>query len=209
MRTANSALSTVDNGGRGQRPTVTLSTSAVQAFEVRETRFVDCVTETAGTGAVAFDGSSFEGGSVGASSAAASMQLTGCYVANPGPGVAETQPLPAPQLGSMSFSPDNVTFGTAVQMQADLPNGLVCGFVIGVVPLNLPVLPPPFYVYFEPSAYLFLPGFYVAQQGTSWVVPVSPALFRANLVAQAVVLPLGGLQAPPLQLPPGWRFQVR
>ena len=87
--------------------------------------------------------------------------------------------------------------------------GLACVFVLGEVAQIVPVLPSPFYVYVEPLQFVSLPGIYTGQQSTSWSVPNLPQLRGYELVVQQVVLPLASTQAPPLQLPPGWRFVLR
>ncbi|MCK5942054.1 MAG: hypothetical protein KAI24_08810 [Planctomycetes bacterium] len=187
---------------------VTLSTLAGQTFEVSESRFVDCVTETVGTGAVTLLGSSFEGGSLGAASAAGLLQANGCYVANPGPGVAATASLGQAFLGSMAVSPDDAPYGGTIQFSMDLPAGLVGAFALGTVPQFVPIFPAPYHIYLDPSVILFLPGVYVGQQSTSWLAPAQPVFFGAELIVQAAVLPIS-VQAPAIQLPPGWRFEIR
>ena len=76
------------------------------------------------------------------------------------------------------------------------------------MPAFLPSYPAPFYVYMDPGSIVFLPGIYSGQQVASWQAPNQPALTGAQLVAQAVVLPLTAV-APATQLPPGWRFELR
>ncbi|HEB53721.1 MAG TPA: hypothetical protein ENI87_10755 [bacterium] len=194
---------------RARNGNVTLSTEPTQALLVTESRLTDCVTATAGTGVVDLDGSCFDGGTVGATGPNGLLAATGCYLSSAGPGVTVSQPLPQPQLGAMTVSPDDVPFGGSIQFQADLPAGLVCAFALGTVPSTLPALPPPFYVYLDLNEFVFLPGVYVGQQSATWTVPAQPAFFGADLVVQAAVLPVGPLQAPPLQLPPGWLFTVQ
>ncbi|MFN3242570.1 MAG: hypothetical protein ACE37K_13790 [Planctomycetota bacterium] len=187
---------------------VSFSTEAGQAFEVTESRFTDCVVESLGTGPVSFVGSSFEGGSTGAATAAGLITTNGCYVASPGAGVSATASLAQAQLGSMEVAPDDAPFGGAIQFSMDLPTGLVGAFALGVVPQFVSPLPPPYHVYMDPAQIVFLPGIYTGQQGTSWQVPNQPLLYGAQLIVQAAVLPLT-IQAPPIQLPPGWRFEIR
>ncbi|MFK7742753.1 MAG: hypothetical protein AB8H80_20745 [Planctomycetota bacterium] len=187
---------------------VTLSTTASQAFTVTESRFQNCTTESVGTAAVNVDGSSFEGGSVGSTSQAGLLQATGCYISNPGPGVTETQTLPQAHLGSMTVAPDDTLLGGTIQLDIDLPAGLVGAFVLGTRPAVLPALPAPYYVYLDLNEYVFLPGAFVGQQSTTWTAPNSLLLRGIDLIAQAAVLPLTA-PAPPVQLPPGWRFELR
>lgn len=188
---------------------VTLSTTATQTLTVTESRFRNCATETSGTGVVSFSDSSFEGGGVGVTSPIGLLQASGCYIANGGVGVSASQSLTQAHLGSMEVTPDDATIGGVVQFTADLPVGLICGFALGEVASLLPLFPSPFYVYVDPSAFVFLPGVYLAQQSTSWNVPNLPQLYGYDLVVQPVVFPLSGVQAPALQFPPGWRFVLR
>jgi hypothetical protein len=188
---------------------VTLSTTATQPLVIAESRFTNCVTETVGTGAVAIQGSCFDGGSLGLASAAGLLQATNCFIATAGVGVSASQALPQAQLGSMEVLPDDAQIGASIQFTADLPAGLVCAFAIGGVADILPVLPAPFYLYCDPAGFVFLPGVYTGQQGTAWAVPNLPFYIGYDLVVQSLVLPLPGLQAPQLQLPPGWRFVLR
>ncbi len=194
---------------RCQDSTVALSTAASQSFAVTESRFRNCITETFGTGTVSFVDSSFEGGGLGLTSPAGLLQASGCFIANGGAGVTASQSLPQAHLGSMEVTPDDGIIGGVVQFTADLPAGLICGFALGEVPNLLPVLPSPFYVYVDPSAFVFMPGVYLAQQSTSWSVPNLPQFYGYDLVVQPVVFPLSGVQAPALQFPPGWRFMLR
>ncbi len=187
---------------------VTLSTSPSQQLEATESRFSNCVTETSGTAAVSFVGCSFDGGSVGTSSAAGSLQLSGCYASNAGPGVAASGALAQAQLGSMEVAPDDTQLGGTISFQMDLPAGLVGVFALGTLPLTLPTLPAPYYIYADPTSLVFLPGVYSGQQSASWQVPPLIPFFGAQLVVQAAVLPVSG-PAPFLQLPPGWLFEVR
>jgi len=188
---------------------VTLSTSSTQSFSITESRFTNCTTETVGAGALSIDGSCFDGGAVGGSSPAGSIQANNCFISNPGAGVSSTQSLSQAQLGSMSVSPDDGPLGGTISFVADLPAGLVCAFVLGEVAAFPPLLPSPFYVYVELNQYVFMPGIYTGQQSTSWTLPNQLQLRGYDLLVQPVVLPLAGQQAPDLQLPPGWRFVVR
>lgn len=194
---------------RCQDAAVALSTTATQTLTVTESRFRNCTTETLGTGVVSFSDSSFEGGGVGVTSPIGLLQASSCYIANGGVGVAASQSLTQAHLGSMEVTPDDATIGGVMQFTADLPVGLICGFALGEVASLLPLLPSPFYVYVDPSAFVFLPGVYLAQQSTSWSVPNLPQLYGYDLVVQPVVFPLSGVQAPALQFPPGWRFVLR
>lgn len=208
IATGGSTLPLTVRNMRGKDGAVTVSTSATQSFAITESRFTDCVTETAGSGAVAINGSCFDGGTIGVSSPAGLLQATGCFLTSSGAGVNATGSLPQAQLGSMEVSPDDPVLGGSIQFSADLPAGLVCGFALGTVAATPPALPAPFYVYVDADAFLFS-GVYSAQQSMSWAVPNLPLFRGYELLVQSVVLPLPGLQAPALQLPPGWRFVLR
>jgi hypothetical protein len=54
-----------------------------------------------------------------------------------------------------------------------------------------------------------LSGVYFGQQSTAWSVPNLPQYLGYELVVQSFVLPLGSLQAPALQFPPGWRLLLK
>lgn len=187
---------------------VALSTQPGQALEVTESRFVGCVVESLGSGAVAYAECSFEGGSVGAATAAGLLQASSCFVGSAGAGVVSTSPRPQPQLGSLHVSPDDVAPGGLLQLQLDLPQGLVGALALGTVPAFLPLYPAPYYVYMDPAGIVFLPGIYAGQQAAAWQAPSQPTLLGSQLVVQAAVLPVTA-QAPDVQLPPGWRFELR
>ena len=187
---------------------VELSTLAAQPLLVSESRFQNCAVDSVGSGAVTIDGSSFEGAALGAGTAAGVLQVSECFVANPGSGVAASAPLAQPQLGSLEVATDDVALGGTLQLQFDLPQGLIGALALGAVPQFLPLYPAPYYVYMNPAGIVFLPGIYTGQQAAAWQAPSSPVLFGAQLVVQAVVLPLS-VQAPAIQLPPGWRFELR
>ena len=187
---------------------VAFSTQTPQQLSVTESRFTGCVVESFGSGPVSLTGSSFEGGSVGAATAAGLLQASGCYVANPGASLAATASLTQPQLGSLEVSPDDVALGGTLQLQFDLPAGLVGALALGTVPQFLPFYPAPYYVYMDPAAIVFLPGIFTGQQSAVWQAPSQPTLIGAQVMVQAAVLPLS-IQAPAVQLPPGWRFELR
>jgi hypothetical protein len=191
---------------RCKNGTVSISTTASQSVAVTESRFLNCTVDTAGTGAVTLDNSSFEGGSLGHSSSPGLLQATGCFIANGGAGVTANQSLTQAHLGSMNVTPDDGVIGGSIQFAADLPTGFVCAFALGNVPGLVPVLPAPFYVYLDTAGFVFLPGVFVGQQSTSWTVPNLPQIVGYELIVQSVVLPLAGVQGPDFQLPPGWRF---
>jgi len=187
---------------------VTFSTEAGQAFEVTESRFTNCVFESVGTGPVSLSGSSFEGGSIGAGTTAGLLQANGCFLTNAGPGVTATASLTQAFLGSMAVAPDDCPYGGSIQFSMDLPAGLIGAFVLGTVPPFVPVFPPPYHAYIDPNAALFLSGVFTGQQSTSWTAPALPPFFGQQLIVQAAVLPLT-TQAPAIQLPPGWLFEIR
>lgn len=184
---------------------VSLGTSATQLLSVAGSRFDGCAVSTAGSGPVLATGCCFAGGSLGGT-AAALLQVNSSYTAGVGAFVQLTQSLPAAQLGSMSIVPEDVVIGGAVQFLADLPPGLIGLFALGITDPSPTLLGAPFQIYFEPSAYVILPGAYVLNQGYTWNVPASPTFVGTDLTVQLVVLPGAGMQAPWLQLPPGRRF---
>ena len=187
---------------------VELSTQPGQSLEVSESRFSSCVVESLGSGVVTLSECSFEGGSVGAATAPGLLQATSCFVGSAGVGVASSAPRLQPQLGSMDVSPDDVSLGGQLQLQFDLPPGLVGALALGTVPQFLPFYPPPYYIYMDPAAIVFLPGVYVGQQSATWQAPTQPMLLGSQLIVQSAVLPVT-TQAPDVQLPPGWRFELR
>lgn len=193
---------------RARDGAVALSTQPGQSLTVSESRFVDCDIDSFGTGAVVLSGSSFEGGSVGASTPAGLLQADGCFLSTPGPGVVVTSALAQAHLGSLDPLQDDVVLGGTLQLQVDLPTGLVGAVALGEVPQFLPLAPAPYYLYVDPAGVFFLPGLYSGQQVASWQAPIQPLLYGAQLVVQAVVLPIG-IQAPPIQFPPGWRLELR
>jgi hypothetical protein len=189
------------NGGA-----VDLATSASQALTMTESRFDACTVATAGSGAIPATGCCFVGGSL-AGTATAPLVLSGSYAAAPGPHVQVTAPAPAPHLGRMSITPENVVAGAPVTLQADLPAGLLGVFVVGLTP-DAPLLAPPFRVYVDPVNYLFFPGAYTLQQSAVWPIPAGAPFLGADFTVQLVVL-AAGAQAPWLQMPPGRRFVVQ
>jgi hypothetical protein len=186
---------------------VTLATSATQALTVTESRFDGCAVSTLGGGPIAIAQSCFVGGSL-QGSAAAPLQLVDSFAANAGAHVAQANPLPAAQLGSMAIAPAAPQVGATVVFQADLPTGLVGVFALGFTAPAPAVLAPTLRVYFDLAAYVTLPGAYFGQQGFAWQAPNNAALVGTDLVAHLAVLP-AGIAAPALQLPPPRRFVLR
>lgn len=193
---------------RGRGGAVTLASSATQALVLDTSRFDGCAVTTAGSGAIAATGCCFVGGSL-AGTAAAPLQLNGCHAPSPGAHVTAAQALPAPQLGSMSIQPEQVALGGTVQFVADLPNGLVGVFALGFTDPTPDVTLPGLHLYFDAGSYVMVPGVYFAQQGFTWAVPASAAYAGFDLVVHLAALPLPGLQAPGLQLPPPRRFVLQ
>lgn len=187
---------------------VELSTQAGQVLEVTESRFSNCVVESLGNGPVSFVECSFEGGTTGSSTAAGLLQATGSFFGSAGSGVTSVAPRPQAQLGSLDVSPDDVALGGLLQLQFDLPPGLVGALALGTVPQFLPFYPAPYYVYMDPAAVVFLPGIYTGQMSATWQAPSQPTLLGSQLLVQSAVLPVS-VQAPDVQLPPGWRFELR
>ena len=81
--------------------------------------------------------------------------------------------------------------------------------MLGEVAETPPPLPAPFFVYVDLAQFVIVPGAYQNQQAFTWNVPNLFPFLGADFVAQALVLPAPGVQAPDLQLPPGWRFVLR
>lgn len=188
---------------------VALWTTAAQPFAVSESRFTDCQTDTGGGGVIAVADSCFVGGSLGTTGTAGAWQLLRCYVQNPGPAVVQSQSVPAPQLGSVVVTPDDVVPGAPIQLGVDLPTGLVGLVVVGAPAAPVPALPAPFWVYVDLTQFVIVPGVFTLQQAYTWNVPNLPQFVGLAFVAQALVLPTAGFAAPWLQLPPGWRFELR
>lgn len=186
---------------------VTLATSATQSLTLSDSRFDNCAV-TVGAGTVAMNGCCFVGGSLQAA-AGALAQLSGCHAPTVGANVQVALPLPAPQLGSMSIVPEDVTVGGSVQLNVDLPPGLIAVFALGFTDPTPTLLAPPYHFYFDTASYVMVPGAYLLQQGFTWSVPNGLTFVGIDLVAHAAVLPLAGMQAPWLQLPPPKRFVLR
>ncbi|MBL8753506.1 MAG: hypothetical protein JNK15_09410 [Planctomycetes bacterium] len=187
---------------------VALATTAAQAFTLRECRFDASPLALTGTGPVLAAGCCALAGSI-AGSATAPLQWDGGYAAAVGPFVVVANPLPAPHLGSASITPEDPVAGGAVTFAFDLPPGLVGVFAVSLTPASGPALLPPFHVYCDPAAYVLAPGAYVLQQSFTWNLPAGSQFVGTDLVVQPVVLPLAGVPAPWLQLPPAHRFVLR
>jgi hypothetical protein len=187
---------------------VVLTAAATQALVVSDSRFDGCSVVSLGSGPVTATGCCFVGGTI-TGLGPAPLQLTGCHAPNPGANVQVSQPLQAPQLGSMAIVPEDVAVGGTVQFVADLPPGLIGLFALGFTDPTPTLLGAPFQVYFDPASYVVLPGAYVLQQAFAWTVPNSASFVGFDLMAHLVVLPGAGVQAPWLQLPPGRRFVLQ
>lgn len=196
------------SNARGRNGNWNLASSAAQTLTVRETRLDGCVVQAGGTGPITATSCCFVGGSL-IGSAAAPLQLDGCHAVSPGAFVQVLSPVPSQQLGSMSITPAEPQLGSSVQFLADLPPGLVGAFALGLRPATAPLSVPPFQLYLDPAAFVMMPGIYQLQQGYTWNLPSSPMFAGTDLVVQLAVLPLPGVPAPWLQLPPGRRFVLR
>lgn len=185
----------------------TLATSVTQPMTLRDSR-CDNSAVTVAAGTVTMNGCCFVGGSLQATAGAAAM-LTGCHAPTVGANVQVSAPLPAPQLGSMSIVPEDVLVGGSVQLNIDLPPGLIAVFALGFTDPTPTLLAPPLHFYFDTASYVMVPGAYLLQQGFTWPVPNGLTFVGIDLVAHAAVLPLAGVQAPWLQLPPPKRFVLR
>jgi hypothetical protein len=193
---------------RGRSGAWSLATTAAQTLSLRECRLDGCALQTAGSGPIAAVGCCFVGGSL-TGTATAPLQLDGCHAVAAGAFVQTVAPVASQQLGSMSIAPTEPQLGGSVQFLADLPPGLLGAFALGFRPATAPVSVPPFQLYVDPAAYVMVPGIYQLQQAYTWNLPSSPTFAGTDLVVQLAVLPLPGVPAPWLQLPPGRRFVLR
>jgi hypothetical protein len=187
---------------------VGLATSPSQPLTVTDSRFDGCAVSTTGNGPVAVNGCCFAGGTL-IGTAAAPLQLTASFAVAVGAHVSVAAPLPAPQLGSLTIAPDYVVLGGTVQFLPDLPPGLLGVLALGFTDPSPTLAVPGLHLYFEPATYVLLPGAYTLQQGTTWNVPANSIFAGTDLVVQLAALPLAGVQAPWLQLPPPVRFVLR
>jgi hypothetical protein len=187
---------------------VVLSVPTTQPLLVTESRFDGGSLTSTGLGSIAATDCCFVGTTVSASSTAP-LQLTRCYAAISGGAVVSNLPRLAESLGSMSIVPEEPTLGGAVQFAADLPPGLFGVFALGFTDPTPLLLAPPYRIYCELSAYALAPGVYSGQQSFSWTAPTSIAYLGTDLMAQILVIPAAGVDAPWLQMPPGRRFVLR
>jgi hypothetical protein len=193
-------------GARIRNGAFTLATTWAQSVTLVECRFDACTLTTTG-GPVIADDCCAVGGSI-AGNAVGPLVWNGGYAQTVGPFVQVGSPLPAPQLGSATIAPEDPLVGGAVTFTFDLPPGLVGVFALSLTPITGPVLAP-FHVYCDPTAYVLAPGAYVLQQSFTWNLPAGSQYIGTDLVVQPVVLPLAGVQAPWLQLPPPHRFVLQ
>lgn len=187
---------------------VVLENSAAQPLLWSESRCTNCQVAASGV-PVAVDRCCFVGGLLGTLPAHSAFLVTNSYVESASAAVQISASLPAPQLGSLKVTPDDVAVGSAIQFAVDLPPGLLAVLVLGVVPNAPPIAPAPYYVYVDAMQYVLVPGAYSLQQSYTWNVPAQSQFVGLDFVAQAIVLPVGSTQAPVLQMPPGWRFVLR
>jgi hypothetical protein len=197
----------IDNA-RGRNGAWSLATTAAQSLALRECRLDACTLQTGGSGAITASGCCFVGGAQ-AGTGAAPLLLDGCHAVAPGAFVQVVAPVATPQLGSMSIVPAEPQLGGSVQLVADLPPGLLGAFALGLRPSAAPLSLPPFQLYVDPAAFVMAPGIYQLQQAWTWNLPSSASFAGTDLVVQLAVLPLPGVSAPWLQLPPGRRFVLR
>jgi hypothetical protein len=186
---------------------VSLACSPTQALTVTESRFDGCAVTTAGNGPIAVAQSCFVGGSL-QGSAAAPLQLVDSFAANVGAHVAQTNALPAPQLGSMAIAPEDPQVGGTLTLQADLPAGLAGVFALGYTDPTPTLLTPTLRLYFDLGSYALFPGVWFGQQSLVWQIPASSVFVGTDLVAHLAALP-AGIAAPWLQLPPPRRFVLQ
>jgi hypothetical protein len=185
--------------------TLRLGSTGSQPLLLGESRFDGCSIQGLGSAPLQASEWCVVGGSVQAQ-APVNLACTQSHLAaTVGANVSSAQPRPAPQLGSFTVQPVAVRIGAPAAFQADLPPGLSGLFALGLTSRS-PVLAPPFHVYMDPSATVTIPGVFRLQQAFQFAVPGNPALIGMDLTAQMLVLPDPGMQAPPLQLPPGRRF---
>jgi hypothetical protein len=190
---------------RMQNGTLRLGSTGTQPLLLGESRFDGCAIQGLGSAALQPTEWCIVGGSVQAQ-APASIACTQSHLATTiGAGTSSVQPRPAQQLGSFTVQPATVRIGNPVVFQAALPPGLSGLFALGLTS-TAPLLLPPFHVYMDPSATATIPGIYRLQQAFQFAIPNNANLIGTDLTAQMLVLPDPGVQAPPLQLPPGRRF---
>lgn len=208
LRSRGTALPLTLTNLRGRNASVSLATDVVQPLTVVDSRFDQCQIVNAGTAPIAFANCCVVGGSLGGT-ANAPILCSDSHLACATTHVQQTRPLAAPQLGSMSLTPNDVLVGAAVQFHADLPAGLAGVFLLGTTDPDPALLPQPYHLYSIPTLTVTLPGIYRAQQSLSLPVPNQAWLAGLDFVAQLVVVPDPGMVAPPIQLPPGRRFVLR
>ena len=195
LRVTSSALSVGTTGG---------------PVRLEDSILTTCTTTTAGSVGLRIDGCRIEQGSL-TGSATAPIQLDGSYVGGAAVGahVSVSNQLLAPQLGSADIAPTTVSPGGSVTLAADLPDGLVGVWFVGIAE-TIPIIGPrPLHLYFFLSAYATLPIAVRNQQQFGLPIPNAPILIGWDWVGQLAVLPDPGVSAPPISLPPGRLFEVR
>lgn len=194
---------------RAKLGNVSLGTNPSQQLTIRDSRFDSCSVATTGTGPIQIADSCLVGGTV-TGSIVAPVQCTGSFLGTTvGTGVTVAGSLPAAQLGSMRVLPLDPTIGGSLTLQADLPAGLFAFLAMGATAATPFIQPPPMHVYLDLAGVYTFPGIYRLGQGITFPIPNNILLIGSDWVAQAAVFPDPGVQAPPLQLPPGSRFVIR
>lgn len=187
---------------------VYLLVPATQPLLITESRFDGGNLTSLGSGSITATDCCFVGTTVSAPSIAP-LQLTRCYASIAGGTVVSNLPRLAESLGSMSIVPEEPVLGGTAQFVADLPSGLFGIFVLGFTDPTPTLLPSPYRIYCDLQAYALAPGVYTGQQSFTWTVPASIAYLGTDLMAQILVIPAAGVDAPWLQMPPGRRFVLR
>jgi len=137
----------------------------------------------------------------------APLTLQGCWRSGGSVGGAfasETNPAPAPFLGTTAIDPPAPQVGTTVTFSADLPQGI--GLVWDVAPsIARPTTTmEPVRFYGDPTAAIVLPAMVLFQSTMTVPIPNAPALAGLEFYVQGISLPLlGQSYAPAYHLPRG------
>ncbi len=190
--------------------TWTIATDSTQPVVMSECRFDNCNLQLVSTtGLVDVASSCLVGG--GASAAAGgSIQVHDSYcTASLGSGTSSSNTLPTEQLGTMQMNAPLPTIGGTLDLQVDLPAGLLGLLAIGSRSDPVFEFSSSIRAYLTLGGAALIPGFYRLQQGIQIPIPNNLALLQTEWVCQAIVLPDPGMQAPAMQTPPGARFVLR
>lgn len=164
---------------------------------------------TNGSAPLSLDGVRFVGGSV-LGTASAPVLISGSYLGSVqlGANVSSVTALPAPQLGSCDISPLHPTIGAPLNLDADLPQGLVGFWMMGRT-AYFPISLPEFRVYIDLAEFFSIPTPVRLQQRLVIPLPPDPGLITYDGIAQLAILHDPGVQAPTLNLAPGRRFVIQ